>query len=454
MNNFQKLLEIVFGTSSSSLPDRGILSSRSLFLFGALGIVLVFYQFYKIFFSKNRSSNESLKKKIADLERERDELKQQMQEIQESANRRTNYISSLFSAMEDGVILFDTNGSIILFNESAQRLAQIDSQCFFDLSKLTENDIVRTIKKSFPTVMSTAKTIVLKAKTRAALDVEIGMSAVYSKYRDGKFLGFLAILKDVTEREKVERIRKEFISNVSHEFRTPLTLISGFIETLKLWDNLPASDRNRSLEILEIETGRLSKLISELLLLSEIEHHLDSQTNLPIDIEKSIKQAVESLKPAAGAKHHVIIMDSHISSSLIYGNESWFYHAFRNVLENAIKYTPEQGEIYITAKLSDAAVCVCVKDNGIGIAKSEQEKIFERFYRVEKGRSSRSGGSGIGLAIVRDIMSLFGGSVHVDSELGKGATFTLEFPLRSAQNIENSEISISTTNNQNNGVLS
>lgn len=433
MNNFQKLLEIVFGASSSSLPASGILSSRSLFFLGMAGVVIIFYEVYRILFSKHRGGTESLKLKIAELEKERDILQKQIQDIQENANRRANYISSLFSAMEDGVILFDTNGAIILFNESAQKLADIDSQCFFDLSKQNENPVLRAVTGSFDTIKDVSKHRIVKVKNGKSLDLEIGISPVFSKYRDGKSLGVLAILKDITEREKVERIRKEFISNVSHEFRTPLTLISGFIETLKLWDNLPASDRNRSLEILEIETGRLSKLISELLLLSEIEHHLDSQASQPIDVEKSILQAIESLSHIAIAKHHSITHEFRLSYPLLFGNESWFYHAFRNVLENAIKYTPEYGQIAIKAFATETAVLVHVKDNGIGIAKAEQEKIFERFYRVEKGRSSRSGGSGIGLAIVRDIMSLFGGSVHVDSELGKGAAFTLEFPIQHPQ---------------------
>lgn len=430
MNNFQKLLEIVFGTSSSSLPASGLLSSRSLFFLGMAGVVIIVYELYRMFFSRHRGDSESLKCKIAELEQERDTLHKQMQEIQESANRRANYISSLFSAMEDGVILFDPNGAIILFNESAQKLADIDNQCFFDLSKQNENPVLRALTGSFTTTNDVTRQCVVKAKNGEGLDLEIGVSPVFSKYRDGKSLGVLAILKDITEHEKVERIRKEFISNVSHEFRTPLTLISGFIETLKLWDDLPASDRNRSLEILEIETGRLSKLISELLLLSEIEHHLDSQASQPIDIEKSILQAIESLSHTAIAKHHSITHEFRLSYPLLFGNESWFYHAFRNVLENAIKYTPEHGDIAIKAIATETSVLVHVKDNGIGIAKAEQEKIFERFYRVEKGRSSRSGGSGIGLAIVRDIMSLFGGSVHVNSELGKGAAFTLEFPIQ------------------------
>lgn len=433
MNNFQKLLEIVFGSSSSSLPASGFLSPRSLLFLGAAGVVIIIYELYRTFFNKNRSGIETLKLNIAELEKDRDTLQKQMLEIQESANRRANYISSLFSAMEDGVILFDTNGAIILFNESAQRLADIDSQCFFDHSKVNENPVLRVVRDSFDAIKDIPKQRIVKAKNSVGLDLEIGISPVFSKYRDGKSLGILAILKDVTEREKVERIRKEFISNVSHEFRTPLTLISGFIETLKLWDNLPASDRNRSLEILEIETGRLSKLISELLLLSEIEHHLNSQTGQPIDIEKSILQAIDSLKHLANSKRHSIAHEFQLSYPLVFGNESWFYHAFRNVLENAIKYTPEHGIINIKTSATKNSVLIHVKDNGIGIPKDEQEKIFERFYRVEKGRSSRAGGSGIGLAIVRDIMSLFGGSVRVNSEIGKGSTFTLEFPILNPQ---------------------
>ncbi len=431
MSNFKAVLDVLFRVPGATLPERGLLSGRSLLILSlALSVVCLFFIVrYIVTFLWNTRRESLASGELGALRNKNDELLLALNEIQSSSNRKNNYISSLFSAMDSGVILFEVDKSIILFNESAQRLANIDARCFFHPEDLPHNAIMDEVFKTFESVIAERKSSTIKARNPELRDLEIGVSPVLSKYRDGAMLGVLVILKDITEREKIERIRKEFISNVSHEFRTPLTLISGFIETLKMWENLPAQDRRRSLEILEIETGRLSKLISELLLLSEIEHRIDSSASVPIDVEKSMEQAVASLRGLAESKHQTIDIHFDLTFPRIYGNESWFYHAFRNILENAIKYTPEGGAIAIDARVDSASLKVAVRDNGVGIPESEHEKIFERFYRIEKARSSKTGGSGIGLAIVKDIMSLFGGSVELRSAPGEGSTFTLVFPL-------------------------
>lgn len=431
MSNFKAVLDVLFRVPGATLPESGLLSGRSLLILSlTLAVICLFFMVRYLVTLFKTARHESLSSgELGALQRKNSELLSALNEIQASSNRKNNYISSLFSAMDSGVILFETDKSIILFNESAQRLANIDTRCFFHPEDLQRNSIMDTVFKTFESVILEHKTFAIKTRNSELRDLEIGVSPVLSKYRDGALLGVLVILKDITEREKTERIRKEFISNVSHEFRTPLTLISGFIETLKMWENLPAQDRRRSLEILEIETGRLSKLISELLLLSEIEHRIDNSASVPIDVEKSIEQAVMSLRGLAESKHQTIETKIDVEFPSIYGNESWFYHAFRNILENAIKYTPENGTIAVDAWVNSAALKVAVRDNGVGIPEAEHEKVFERFYRIEKARSSKTGGSGIGLAIVKEIMSLFGGSVELRSAPGEGSTFTLVFPL-------------------------
>jgi len=431
MSNLKAVLDVLFRVPGASLPERGLLSGRSLLILSLalVAICLFFMLRYLVALFKTARRDGLSSGELGALRSKNGELLLALNEIQASSNRKNNYISSLFSAMDSGVILFEADKSIILFNESAQRLANIDARCFFHPEDLPRNAIMDAVFTTFESVIVERKTCAIKARNSELRDLEIGVSPVLSKYRDGALLGVLVILKDITEREKIERIRKEFISNVSHEFRTPLTLISGFIETLKMWENLPAQDRRRSLEILEIETGRLSKLISELLLLSEIEHRIDNSASVPIDVEKSIEQAVASLRGLADSKHQAIELGIDVEFPNIYGNESWFYHAFRNILENAIKYTPEGGKIAVDARANTEAFRVAVRDNGVGIPEAEHEKIFERFYRIEKARSSKTGGSGIGLAIVKDIMSLFGGRVELRSAPGQGSTFTLVFPL-------------------------
>jgi len=432
MSDFKAVVNVLFDVSGAALPDKGLFSSRSLLILSVAFFAIFIFLAVRYFSTVLRNSrhDSTFTGDINALRSKNNELLSALEEIQANNNRKNNYISSLFSAMDNGVILFEADTSIILFNESAQRLANINSRCFFHPEDLRQNSIMDAVFRIFESVVSERKTYVIKAKNADQRDLEVGISPVLSKYRDAALLGVLVILKDITEREKIERIRKEFISNVSHEFRTPLTLISGFIETLKMWENLPANDRRRSLEILEIETGRLSKLISELLLLSEIEHRIDNSANVPIDLEKSIGQAVGSLHRFADEKRQTIEMHIEVDYPLVYGNESWFYHAFRNIFENAIKYTPEGGTISVDARVDSSVLKISVRDTGIGIPDEEHEKIFDRFYRVEKARSSKTGGSGIGLAIVKDIMSLFGGSIEVRSAPGRGSTFTLLFPVQ------------------------
>ena len=432
MSNIKSLFDVIFHLPGASLPLTGIFSAQSLLLFDFIFLLFLFILIIKKIsaFYKSEKSKKCPSDNLMRPQKKNKELAQQLEEIKNSTNKRNNYISSLFSAMDSGVILFEADKSIVLFNESAKRLARIDSRCFFYPEDILSNRVMAAVFRQFDEVLKKRTVFTLKLKNLDGKDLEIGISPVLSKYRDGALLGVLVILKDITEQEKVERIRREFISNVSHEFRTPLTLISGFIETLKMWEDLPAKDRNRSLEILEIETGRLSKLISELLLLSEIEHKIDTTSTVPIDATKSIEQAIESLRELFEAKHQKIESNIDLRFPLLYGNESWFYHAFRNIFENAIKYTPEGGSITVSAESDTSSLRISVRDTGIGIPEEEHAKIFERFYRVEKARSSKSGGSGIGLAIVKDIMSLFGGRIEVKSFPGRGSTFTLVFPLQ------------------------
>jgi two-component system phosphate regulon sensor histidine kinase PhoR len=259
------------------------------------------------------------------------------------------------------------------------------------------------------------------------------VSPILDKYAGASNFGSLAVAGDVTELRKLENLRKDFVANVSHEFRTPLTLISGFVEMFKMGGRIRSADRRRAFEIIEIETERLKRLVSELLTLSEIENALPLPASAPIDAEAVIEGMVGSLGSLAERKRQRITTELRVEKGALSGNENWFYQAVKNLLENAIKYTPEGGSIRIEAYRDGGEVVVSVADTGIGIAPEELERIFERFYRVEKARGSGSGGSGLGLALVKDIASIFGGRVLVRSELGAGSVFTLRLPAAAAR---------------------
>jgi two-component system phosphate regulon sensor histidine kinase PhoR len=268
----------------------------------------------------------------------------------------------------------------------------------------------------------------METKNSGGMEIQVDISPVLSKYGSRAPIGALAIVKDITERKRVENTRKEFVANVSHEFRTPLTLISGFIEMLRMYENLDPEDRKRSLEILEIETERLKKLISELLLLSKMENRIFTGEQGSVDVGKVLSQVVTVLRPLAERKAQTLEASIDLGSPIIGGDETWLFHAIHNLVENAIKYTQEGGAIRVEAHDGDGAIRIAVSDNGIGIEPEDIDRIFERFYRVDHSRGSQTGGSGLGLAIAKDIVSIFDGDIQVESKKGSGSTFTLRIP--------------------------
>jgi two-component system phosphate regulon sensor histidine kinase PhoR len=357
-------------------------------------------------------------------------LQLQLDEMTKRNNERNNYINSVFSSMEDGFFLTDNEGRIVLFNKSAENLLDIHASWLFGENDTSHNAVMQQILSECKLAAELGcQPKTFEAKNGNDADIQISISRVMSKYGKKSTIGMLAIVKDITERKRVEKTRKDFVATVSHEFRTPLTLISGFIEMLRMYDNLPPEDKNRSLEILEIETERLKKLISELLLLSKMENKMYTEESSPVDVAEVLEQVITVLRPLTEKKKQALQTSILLDSPSIKGDETWLFHAIHNLVENAIKYTPEEGAILLEAHSDEKQLFITVSDNGIGIGPDDLDKIFERFYRVDQSRGSQTGGSGLGLAIAKDILSLFNGSISVSSEQGKGSTFLVQMPL-------------------------
>ncbi|AOT68448.1 two-component system histidine kinase PnpS [Geosporobacter ferrireducens] len=244
-----------------------------------------------------------------------------------------------------------------------------------------------------------------------------------------RIIGVMALIQDVTEMRKLEKMRSDFVANVSHELKTPLTSITGFIETLKNGAIDNEKVRNRFLDIIEIETERLSRLIDDLLSLSAIEHDRLSFTKEKIKVNEAIKEIREMVDGLAKQKKIKISFELDGSLPEIYGNPDWFKQMMINLVDNAIKYTQEGGGVKVLAYKRYENIIITVKDTGIGIPKEDIPRLFERFYRVDKARSKKAGGTGLGLAIVKHIVLSFDGEIKVNSELGKGSEFIVRIPL-------------------------
>ena len=227
------------------------------------------------------------------------------------------------------------------------------------------------------------------------------------------------------ENQRIENLRKEFVANVTHELKTPLTSISGFVETLQDGAAEDPEIRSKFIDIIAIESSRLKRLIEDLLVLSEIENKKEAAPE-KIDVKRSITDTVEIIRPIAESRRVNVIMQ--IEEPLyIKGSGDRFRQMMVNLIENAIKYSNEGGRVWVKGRKESGRIVISVKDEGIGIAEENRDRLFERFYRVDKSRSRKVGGTGLGLSIVKHIAALFGADLKVESEIGKGSEFCVIF---------------------------
>jgi len=349
-----------------------------------------------------------------------------------SDNAKYSKINSLLSHIGTGIMIVNPDNSVSLINPRAEELLKIDKGYLFSgrsdyLSESTMfNDLIMECEKV--NADRKARSLTIESPDGTLLD--ISAEAMYSKYKPCDHSGTLVLIRDVTEMRRLERLKDEFVSNVSHELRTPLTVINGFVQTLQSWESLDAADRTTSLTIIEVETERLKKLISELLMFSRIEGEMDSSELAMIDPAPLLSEAVESLRPIADRKKISIRLISSPSVTLsIFGRVSWFKHIVMNLLDNAIKYSYKESQILIQLSgFENGDVVLSVADRGIGIPAEDIPRIFERFYRVEKSRNSKIAGSGLGLAITSLMVEEFKGTISVKSEPEKGTIFTVTLP--------------------------
>ena len=245
------------------------------------------------------------------------------------------------------------------------------------------------------------------------------------------------LTKLLEENRDAENIRREFVANVTHELKTPLTSISGFVETLQSGADEDPAVRKRFLDIISIESARLARLIDDILIISDMERGKQGLHQEDINVRQAIEETVTALSPQAESRRIRIHMNC-AYEMYIGGDVDRFKQMMVNLIENAIKYSDPDGNVTITAEkhtnpsvteADEDRVVISVRDEGIGIAAENIPRLFERFYRVDKSRSKQAGGTGLGLAIVKHIAALFGAELRVESRVGEGTTFTVSFPV-------------------------
>ncbi|MCT4621347.1 MAG: cell wall metabolism sensor histidine kinase WalK [Marinisporobacter sp.] len=356
-----------------------------------------------------------------------EKLNETISEIQDKNTK----LQSTLASMNEALFAIDRAFKIILINPVAMELFHIEDEDVYGkhILEVVRNNKLHDVLKDIihnknvgerEVVIDYPETKILKLYTNfIRLDMD-----------PNRIIGVMALIQDVTEMRKLENMRTEFVANVSHELKTPLTSISGFIETLKSGAMENEKVRKRFLDIIDIETERLKRLIDDLLTLSAIENHKVAANKDIIHIKEIIGQM--NMLTDSLAKQKEIDYGTELEANLppIYGNRDLFKQMILNLVENAIKYTPESGQVKVLAYKRYDHIFIVVKDTGIGIPKEHIPRLFERFYRVDKARSRKIGGTGLGLAIVKHIVLSFDGEIKVNSKLGKGSEFIVRIPIK------------------------
>ena len=245
----------------------------------------------------------------------------------------------------------------------------------------------------------------------------------------GLTTGAVVLCHDITQLKRLDQIRSDFVANVSHELRTPLSILRGYIETLLDNPKTPREELSRILEVMERHSKRLGLLVDDLLNLARLEA---SDTNLDISqvrVSELFNNVIRDWKGKLGKKNLKVVVDLPPDAPVIRADGTRLQEVLYNLLDNALKYSRENGEIRLQAAGRGSEIVLSVSDNGIGIGKDDLPRIFERFYRADKARGRELGGTGLGLSIVKHIAQLHGGRVEAESELGRGTTIRVLLPL-------------------------
>ena len=343
--------------------------------------------------------------------------KYKLEKVAKKEQEKKMYLMTTINSMEDGLIVLDENNVIKLINNSARTILDLKEEDDFK-----DNILIITQNMDLFTAISNSGN--QQSNQEITIDDKIYELSIIPLSQDN---GKLILLNDITDLNKIENMRKEFVANVTHELKTPLTSIIGYVDTLK---DGALEDQNKAKEFVDIigvESTRLERLIEDILALSNIESQMEIKRD-KITLNEIISEVVSIYAKKAGEKN--IDLKTDVENELhIFGNKELIKVMLSNLISNSLKYGKENGEIVVKAFSSKGKAIIKIWDNGIGIAQEDQERIFERFYKVDKSRSLDPDSTGLGLSIVKHIAKSCGGNVSLESELGEGTTFIIEIPL-------------------------
>jgi two-component system, OmpR family, phosphate regulon sensor histidine kinase PhoR len=353
------------------------------------------------------------------------------QELERQIAGRESDTQTILGAMADGVLVVDARSRITLMNPTFQKLFDLrDPAVGVPLVEAVRHATLDQLVAETLETGEAMRSELSVADSRTHGERQIEVSAVPIKKADDEMSGAVVLFHDITELKQLDQIRREFVANVSHELRTPLSILRGYIEVLLDEPETPREELARILSIMERHSKRLQRLVDDLLSLAQLE---SSQAKLEVSVvrvDELLNNLIRDWKEKLAAKNLKVIVDLTPEAFTLHADGTRLEEILHNLLDNAVKFSRENGQIHLQAVRRDSEMVLSVTDNGLGIGKEHLPRIFERFYRADKARSRELGGTGLGLAIVKHIAQLHGGRVEAESELGHGTTIRVVLPLR------------------------
>jgi two-component system sensor histidine kinase VicK len=339
-------------------------------------------------------------------------------------------LASILSNMSDGVVATDDLGKVIVMNRRAKQMLQIKEK---DVAGIDIAELLGMSKEKIGQYvlgdLNTAMIDLSIVDEEEPLKVRVTFTPIHRRERG--ITGTIAVLQDVTEQEKLEQSRREFVANVSHELRTPLTTIKSYLEAL---DDGALDDRqlaDRFIGVTRNETERMIRLVTDLLHLSRLDSRQAILSKEPTDIVDMLEEVADRFSFQLQQREIAIAIHVEEGIPAVRMDPDQIDQVLDNLMSNAIKYTPEGGSIEIAVrKTENQMLQIAIKDDGIGIPKKDLERIFERFYRVDKARSRSMGGTGLGLSIAREIVKAHGGAIELESEMTRGTKVSFTLPIQ------------------------
>ncbi|WNF36027.1 ATP-binding protein [Bacillaceae bacterium IKA-2] len=355
-------------------------------------------------------------------------LAKNLEEVTSIYQAQQERLETLIENMGSGLILINIKGEISIINKSCKQIFQEDTDNWLNkiyYSVIPHKDINKIIQDIFLTEKRQKRHIILPIQLEMR-HFDVYAAPIISSGGKESLKGIVLVFHDITELKKLEQVRKDFVANVSHELKTPVTSVKGFTETLLDGAAEDETLRKRFLKIIWEESERLQVLIQDLLELSKIEQSKFQLNWQRVDLSMLTDDVIVMLNSKADQKK-IKLKKEKDGSGVIEGDPLRIKQIMINLVNNAITYTPTGGHIVIFIKETEGMILFTVEDTGIGIRKEEIPRVFERFYRVDRARSRNSGGTGLGLAIVKHLVEAHHGELSVESEMGKGTSFTIRF---------------------------